>query len=155
VHGQLNWSPAEILTGEEAVPASEAPWVTICPLSWMVVKIEALTRCYKKLSACSATVVLTMFFSHWYTSLTPSMEGMCMVSRSAAAAATFWLALAKVGSWHSACSIVVVWPTSSADSCWCKSGSLASMATCSPVRSPHCCAALCSMSSCGACRRPS
>jgi hypothetical protein len=51
-----------------------------------------------------------MLFSHWYTSPTPSVEGASNLSRSATAAATFWLALAKAGSFHSACS--PPWPGS-------------------------------------------
>jgi hypothetical protein len=39
-----------------------------------------------------------MLFSCWYTSPTPLVEGVDSVSRSEAVMATFWLALAKVGS---------------------------------------------------------
>jgi hypothetical protein len=39
-----------------------------------------------------------MLFNHWYTSLTSLVEGAGNVSRSAAAATTFWMAMAKVGS---------------------------------------------------------
>jgi hypothetical protein len=38
-----------------------------------------------------------MSFSWWYTMSIPSVEGMGKVSKSVAAAAMFWLALAKVG----------------------------------------------------------
>jgi hypothetical protein len=36
-------------------------------------------------------------FSYWYTMLTSSVEGAGRVSKSVTAAATFWLALGKVG----------------------------------------------------------
>jgi hypothetical protein len=54
------------------------------------------------------TVVPRMLFSHWYTSPTPSMEGVCNVSRSVATVTMFWLALVKVGSYRFACSIAAV-----------------------------------------------
>jgi hypothetical protein len=58
-----------------------------------------------------------MLFSHWYTSLAPSVEGVGSVSRSVATAATFWLALVKVGSYRSAYSLATAYLASSVDSC--------------------------------------
>jgi hypothetical protein len=46
-----------------------------------------------------------MFFGRWYTSPTPSEEGAGNVSKREAVTATFWLALAKVGSCRSTQSI--------------------------------------------------
>jgi hypothetical protein len=70
--------------------------VTLCPPSfgWMGVKTEASSLCCNELSAYCAVAVPRMFFSHWYTSPTPSVEGVGNVSKSAAITATFWLALA-------------------------------------------------------------
>jgi hypothetical protein len=47
-----------------------------------VVKIEALSGCCKELSACCAAVVPRLFFSCWYTSPTPSVEGVGNMSKS-------------------------------------------------------------------------
>jgi hypothetical protein len=66
-----------------------------------------------------------MLFSCWYISPTPLVEGEGNMSKSVAAAATFWLALAKVGSYCSTHSIIAVRPASSADSRWHRSVSLA------------------------------
>jgi hypothetical protein len=73
--------------------------VALCApsLEQMGFETEASTLCCKGLSACCAVAVLRMLFSHRYTSHTPSMEGACNVSRSAAAMAMFWLAVTKEG----------------------------------------------------------
>jgi hypothetical protein len=72
--------------------------------------------------------VSRMLFSHWYTMPTPLVKGAGNMSRSAAVAATFWLALVKAGSCHSTRSIATVWPASSVDSRWHRLISLASTA---------------------------
>jgi hypothetical protein len=58
---------AEILAGEEVIPASRAPWVALCPSSLGQAGGEevASTRFCKELSACCVAVVLRMFFSRW------------------------------------------------------------------------------------------
>jgi hypothetical protein len=118
-------------------------------------KIEASTRCCNELSACCAAAVPRMLFSHWYISPTPLVKGVDNASRSAATAATFLLDLAKAGSYRSTCSIAVAWPTSSADSCWCRSASLASTIARSSTSSPRGHTAFRLMSSCRARRRTS
>jgi hypothetical protein len=151
VSGRLKWPEAENLADEEAVPTSRVPWATLCPLSLGQAggKAEPSTQCCSELSACCTVMVLRMLFSHWYTSPTPSVDGAGNVSKSAATATTFWLALAKVGSCRSACSIEAVQPTLNTNSCWCRSISLASTIARSSVSLPHCHAASCLMSSCG------
>jgi hypothetical protein len=125
VPGQLN------LVDGEAVPASRAPRVTLCPPSLGQTEVETqdLSRCFKDLSACYMAALPRMFISRWYTSPTPSVEGVGNVSKSAATTTMFWLALVKAGSCRSAQSITMAWTTSSADSCWCRLASLASTAT--------------------------
>jgi hypothetical protein len=61
--------------------------------------------------------------------------------------ATFWLAMAKVGSYHSSRLVAVVCSVLSANLHWCSSTSWASMAACSLASSPHRCTAPRSMSS--------
>jgi hypothetical protein len=94
-----------------------------------------------------------MLFSRWYTSPSPSVEGVGNVSRSTVVVAMFWLAHVKVGSHRYARSIAMAQPASSVDSRWCRSASLASTTICSSVSSPHCRAASHSMSSCRMCHR--
>jgi hypothetical protein len=79
-------------------------------------KIEASTQCCRELSACCVVAVLRMLLSHWYTLPNLLVEGVGNVSRSAATMATFWLALVKVGSCYSACSITTVQPASNVES---------------------------------------
>jgi hypothetical protein len=69
-----------------------------------------------------------MLFSRRYILPTPLVQGVGNVSRSVATAATFWVALVKVGSYRSTHSVVVVQPASSINSCWRRSVSLASTA---------------------------
>jgi hypothetical protein len=120
-----------------------APCAALCSpsLGQIEGETEASTQCCKEVSACWAVVVPRMLFNCWYISPTPSVEGAGNVSKSAATVATFWLALVKVGSCRSACTITAVQPASSIDSCWCRSASLASMAVHSSLNLPHCCAA--------------
>jgi hypothetical protein len=81
------------------------------------VKIEASARCCKEFSACYTVAVLRLFFYCWYTLPNPSVEHVGNISRSTVVVAMFWLALVKVGTCRSACSIVTVWPTLGADLC--------------------------------------
>jgi hypothetical protein len=92
--------------------------VALCPLSmgWVGGKIEASILSCKELSACYVVAVPRMLFSRWYTSPTPSAEGVENMSKSVAATTTLWLALAKMGSCRYARSIAAVRPTSSTDS---------------------------------------
>jgi hypothetical protein len=61
------------------------------------VDTETSARCCKELSTSCMVAVSRIPFSCRYTLSTPSVKGADGVSRSAAAAATFWLALKKVG----------------------------------------------------------
>jgi hypothetical protein len=154
---QLKQSWAENLTGEEAIPTSRVPWAALCPPSFFQVggKIEASTRCCRELSTCYAAAVSRMLFSHRYTMPTPSVEDAGNVSRSAAVAATFWLALVKEGSCHSAHSIAMARPASNIDLRQCRSVSLASTTAHSLANSPLCRATSHAMSSCGTRRHSS
>jgi hypothetical protein len=93
-------------TDKEAIPTSRA----LCPpsLRWEGGKVEASTRCCKELSAYCVATVLRMLFSRWYISPTPLVEVADNASRSMTIMATFWLALAMVGSCRSARSITAV-----------------------------------------------
>jgi hypothetical protein len=77
-----------------------------------------------------------MLLSYWHTSPTLSMEGAANISRSAAATATFWLALAKAKGWCSARSFDVARWASNADLPWSRSTSLAFVAARSLVSLP-------------------
>jgi hypothetical protein len=59
------------------------------------VKTETSAQRWRELSTCYAEAMPRMSFCWWYTLSTPSVEGVGKVSRSAATAATFYLALAK------------------------------------------------------------
>jgi hypothetical protein len=60
-------------------------------------KVEISAHCWSELSACCVATTSMMSFRHRYTLSTPSEEGTSKVSKSATAAAMFWLALVKVG----------------------------------------------------------
>jgi hypothetical protein len=152
----LSWterSQVKKPSGEDVVPVSGAPWVVFCPPSLGLAggRIEASTQCSREPSAYGMVAVTRMLFSHWYTSPTPSMEGASNASRSAATMTTFWLALAKVGSYHYICSLTMAYPVSNADSFWSQLANLAFMATSSTASRPHCCVILCLISSYRAC----
>jgi hypothetical protein len=51
----------------------------------------------RELSAFWVAAMPRMSFSWWYTLSTPSVEGVGNMSKSAAVAATFWMALTKAG----------------------------------------------------------
>jgi hypothetical protein len=67
----------------------------------------ASIRCSRGLFIYCTVVVPRMLLSHWYTMPTPLADGASNASRSASAAATFWLALAKAGGWRSAHSFIM------------------------------------------------
>jgi hypothetical protein len=58
--------------------------------------VETLARLWSELSAYYMAAMPRMSFRRWYTLSTPSVKGMCNVSKSTATVATFWLALVKV-----------------------------------------------------------
>jgi hypothetical protein len=60
-------------------------------------EMETSARRWSEPSACCSAATPRMFFVCWYTILTPSVEGTGRVSKIAAVAATFWLALGKLG----------------------------------------------------------
>jgi hypothetical protein len=66
-------------------------------LEWPGLEKEIVARRWSKLSAYCSAAVPRVFFTYRYTLLTPSVEDAGRVSKSPAVAATFWLALAKVG----------------------------------------------------------
>jgi hypothetical protein len=67
--GRTGRSQIKKPTGEESVPASGAPWVAFCPLSFGLARgrIEASTRCSRELSTYCTTMAPRMLFSRWYT----------------------------------------------------------------------------------------
>jgi hypothetical protein len=99
-------------TGEEADPATGGPLVILhhTSLERLRPEIENTARRWMEPSACCAAVMPRISFSWRYTLPTPSVEGSGKVSRSVAVAATFWLALVKVG--HGAPSRLMVVATS-------------------------------------------
>jgi hypothetical protein len=96
-------------------------------------RIEASIQRSRELFACCMAVVPRMLLSYWNTSPTQSTEGAGNISRSAAAAVTFWLALAKAGGWCTARSFDVARRVSNIDSPWSRSTSLAFVVAHSPV----------------------
>jgi hypothetical protein len=127
-----------------------------------VVETESSARRWRQLSACGAVAMMRMSLSWRYTLFALSMEDVVKVTRSAAAAAKFRLALAKAGHCTRSRliaavtslararalvrSTVMACSVSSADLRWCSSVSWASMAARSPGSSPRRCVALCSVS---------
>jgi hypothetical protein len=139
--------------GEDAVPAVGCSILVPCRLALERPGLEMKTSacCWSELSACCSAATLRMSFSRWYTLPTPSVEGSDRVSKSAAAVATFWLALVKVGcgipswlmaatmtlarAWALVKSMVVAHSISITALRWCSSVIWASRTTCSPANS--------------------
>jgi hypothetical protein len=63
-----------------------------------------------------------------------SVDGEGNVSKSAAVAATFWLVVAKMGSYHSSQLVIVSRSASSMDLHWCSSTNWALTPECAPSR---------------------
>jgi hypothetical protein len=82
-------------TDEDAVPIAGCFVAVLYRPAFERPGLEIETSAHRW-ACCSASTPRTSF-SCRYTLLTPSVESVSRVSRSAVAAAMFWLALAKVG----------------------------------------------------------
>jgi hypothetical protein len=84
--------------GEDAVPTTGFSVVVLFQLAleWLGLETEASTHLWSELSSCCSVAIPWMSFNCWYNFLALSVEGAGRVSKSAAAAATFWLSLGKV-----------------------------------------------------------
>jgi hypothetical protein len=86
--------------GEEAIPTMRGSMAAFYQpaIERPELKIETSAQRWREHFACCVVMMSRMSFSWWYTLSTPSAEGAGKVSRSVAAATTFWLALGKARS---------------------------------------------------------
>jgi hypothetical protein len=85
-------------TSEDVVPTARCSIAVLCRLAleWSRLEMEASAYRWSELSTYCSAATLKTFFNYWYTLLTPFVDCPGRVSKSAAAIATFWLALGKV-----------------------------------------------------------
>jgi hypothetical protein len=69
----------------------------LCRLALEQPRLKTSARCCSEISACYVAVTPSLSFSWQYTLSNSLVVGTGKVSRSAVAAATSWMALAKVG----------------------------------------------------------